>query len=104
MFAAVLRAKVLGDLGELEAHLDEVLEKLEGLEAVDPDYAASLVRGEIEFTGFVEAEGPGDASQKFAVLVRTAIHAAQGGTPGWPSFNDTSAQASTTDTDWLVDA
>lgn len=78
----------------LEEQLDLVLDELEKLDVVtDADYGASLTRGTVTFTGFVNAADLVDAHGRFTTAVRTAIHAAGGSTASWPTFTDRSVGA-----------
>jgi hypothetical protein len=78
----------------LEAHLDEVLEFLDDDDRViDADVTASLRASRVAFS--LSTEAP-DQVTAFAILntsLRAAIHAAQGGTPGWEQhFNEAGAR------------
>jgi hypothetical protein len=68
----------------LEEHLDEVMDALldePGIE--DADVGADLGTGVVDFCIHLDAEDSPDALRKVHVLVRSALHAAGGGTPGW---------------------
>lgn len=70
---------------EAEAALDDVMDHLVDLGAVDP--AVSLASGpehvvEISVT-VLDAEDPGEANVKGGGIIRTALHAAGAHTPGW---------------------
>lgn len=79
---------------DLEAHLDLVMEELLALESVDlvnSDISASLETGAVEVS-IVAISRLDDDSEAFLAAIeaadaaiRTAIHAAEGHTPGWVS-------------------
>lgn len=73
-----------GTADDLDTHLDCVLDAmLEDDRAIDPDYTATLETGEVEFSLSVEAEDEANAYGLMLLVIRTAIHTAQGCTPGW---------------------
>lgn len=70
---------------------DRVLNALSDLEDVDaglidPDITASITERTLSIHMGVEADSRRDALRLFAANVRTALHAAGCGTPGWPEF------------------
>ncbi|MPZ89614.1 MAG: hypothetical protein GEU81_16435 [Nitriliruptorales bacterium] len=72
---------------ELETRLDEILDRLREMHGVhDVDYGAALETGAVVFTGYVDSNSFDDAAVTFSSAVRAAIHAAQGSTPGWPTW------------------
>jgi hypothetical protein len=83
-FGFACQLRVHGDPGGLEPQLDGIMEELCRLEVTDPWIGATLSRGEIEVTLAVEAPSFEEAVAKALTAVRTAIHAAGGGTPDWP--------------------
>ncbi|HEX6470978.1 MAG TPA: hypothetical protein VF069_17900 [Streptosporangiaceae bacterium] len=53
---------------------------------VDPDIVARLADRSMSIVMGVEADSFRDALRLFSANVRTALHAAECHTPGWPSF------------------
>lgn len=90
------QATVTGEGDHAEAladHLDVVMDHLMEAEASDPtisdaDVSATLATGEVEFTIIVTAESPAEAAKNGIVIIRAAIHAAEGYTPGWEDAHD----------------
>ena len=74
------------NLDGLEQMLDGVMEELLKLEATDPSISGTLPDGDIEFSLAVEAETLEEALLSAFGTIRTAIHAAEGATAGWPEF------------------
>lgn len=72
----------------IESHLDEVLDELLRLEAIDPSVDLDLTEHEVTLSVLVEKPNPIDATNAASVLIRTAIHAANGSTPDWPGALD----------------
>lgn len=71
----------------LERHLDEVMDALQNEPGIeDADIGASLAEGVVDFCLHLDAEDSSDALRKAHVLVRSALHAAGGGTPDWDSL------------------
>jgi hypothetical protein len=68
---------------ELAAVLDAVMEQLVQHDAVDPDIGADLGAGTAEISVTVEGDEPVEVFGGALALVRTAVHAAGIGTPGW---------------------
>jgi len=92
-YSVALGVHVSGELDDLEEYLDAVLDEFDGLNGVtDVDYVATLITGEVEFTGYVSASNPTEAHVLFLAAVRTAVHAAGGSTPGWPTFDETTVR------------
>jgi hypothetical protein len=82
-FTASLR--MIGpDPDHLEAALDRVMEELVRLGVEDPAIGGKLSSGEVEISITVEAESYEQAVSKAMGTIRTAIHAAEVSTPGWP--------------------
>jgi hypothetical protein len=73
-----------GNLDGLEQMLDRVMEELVKLQATDPSIGGTLPDGDIEFSLAVEAETLEKALLSAFGTIRTAIHAAEGATAGWP--------------------
>jgi hypothetical protein len=77
---------VSADLGD---RLDDILDARYEMDGVrDVDYGAALARGEVEFTGYVDTDSLDDAARRSSTAVRAAIHAAEGTTAGWPTFDE----------------
>ncbi|HEX7309011.1 hypothetical protein [Lentzea sp.] len=69
---------------DLENHLDAVMDALQSEPGIeDADIGANLTNGTVEFCLHLDAEDSSDALRKAHVLVRSALHAAGGATPGW---------------------
>lgn len=69
---------------QLETQLDCVLEALYDVEnVIDPDMTARLSTGEVMFSVCIEAKDEPTALGLALVAIRTAIHTADGCTPGW---------------------
>ena len=79
---------VLADIGVqfIEDHLDQVMEELDNIGATDP--SIELTGDVVEFTIMVGARNPLGAVSQASGLLRTAIHAAEGATPDWPTSPD----------------
>lgn len=70
---------------------DTVLEQLHRLEDVttyltDVDISASLTERRMSIYMRIEADTRDDAAKLFLTNARCALHAAEGATPNWPSF------------------
>jgi hypothetical protein len=78
----------------IEASMDRVMEELLHLGAEDPAIGGAMQTGEVEISLNVEAPSPEDAVPMAMTMIRTAIHAAEGSTPGWPRFDDRALKAS----------
>jgi hypothetical protein len=94
------RISVLDDAGQevltdadqvIEEHLDQVMEELDNLGAPDP--SIELDGDRVEFTVMVAATNPLGAVSQASGLLRTAIHAAKGATPDWPTSAEDGAWA-----------
>ena len=66
----------------IERHLDDVMDQLIELGAQDP--SIELSEDLVEFSVLVNANDPLLAIPAAGGVLRTAIHAAHGGTPDWP--------------------
>jgi hypothetical protein len=86
LFNVAVQVRFTGDLSDLEQLLDAVMEELIKLRVTDPSIGGALSDGDIEFSVAVEDETLEDATTSAFGTIRTAIHAAGGGTPGWPEF------------------
>lgn len=74
---------------ELEQHLDHIVEHLAELDGpIDPDLTANMSTGDVMFSLGIEAESGPEALRDALVVVRTAIHACDGGTPEWGALFD----------------
>lgn len=71
----------------VEAHLDLVMNELETLNATDPSIDLDLNDCSVVLSITVETGNPVDAVATASGLLRTAIHAAGGGTPDWPDLS-----------------
>ncbi|GAA1771599.1 MULTISPECIES: hypothetical protein [Streptomonospora] len=77
-----------------DSFTDSVTDELFELEDVnenisDSDVAASLTDRTMNVSMVIEAETGNDAAMFFLNTVRTALHAAGGGTESWPEFKTT---------------
>jgi hypothetical protein len=86
LFNITVRVGFTGNLDGLERMLDRVMEELIKLRTTDPSIGGTLPDGDIEFSLAVEGETLQDAVMGAFGTIRTAIHAAEGGTGGWPEF------------------
>jgi hypothetical protein len=86
LFNVAVQVRFTGDLSELEKLLDVVMEELVRLDVTDPSIGGTLSDGDIEFSLAVEADTLEKATASAFGTIRAAIHAAGGGTPGWPEF------------------
>jgi hypothetical protein len=86
LFNVVIQARFTGDPDGLEQALDRVMEELVKLDVTDPSIGGTLSDGDVEFSLAVEADTLEKATASAFGTIRTAIHAAGGGTPGWPEF------------------
>jgi hypothetical protein len=75
-----------GSVEERDEMTDRVMEELLKLEVEDPSVGGSLTSGEVQISLTIEASSKKEAISKTNGLIRTAIHAAGGATPGWPTF------------------
>jgi hypothetical protein len=84
-YTFVLEGKVLGPADGLSDHLDQLMEELVALDAIDPAIDATLGRSFVQLTVTVSAATPEIGTKEGLSLLRTAIHAAGGMTPDWPN-------------------
>ncbi len=77
-----------GKTSDIESHLDQVMEELEHLRAGDPSIDATLSDGSVCISVVVDAPNPLDAVTQASGFIRSAIHAAGGGTGDWPDLGD----------------
>jgi hypothetical protein len=86
LFNVMIQVRFIGDLDGLEQALDRVMEELVKLDVTDPSIGGTLSDGDVEFSLAVGADTLEKATVSAFGTIRTAIHAAGGGTPGWPEF------------------
>lgn len=74
-----------GDPAEdLDAQLDVIMDVLSAEPGdVDADVGADLGAGTVDFCVSIEADDPGEALSNAQAFVRSALHGAGIGTPGW---------------------
>ncbi len=87
MFNVALRGVIIapdGKQGDIEAHLDRIMEGLLELRAQDPGIEATLSDGSVFIHVMVGAPNPLDAINQASGFIRSAVHAAGGATPDWP--------------------
>lgn len=92
-YRVVLVGTVHGlERAELDYHLDQVMEELLQLESADPaaadpsldvDFSTATVRMAVS----IEAPDPIKATNAASGFIRSAIHAAGGATPDWPTVD-----------------
>jgi len=80
----------------VEEHLDRVMQELLEIDAQDISISLVGSEGLVEMSVTVEAESVEDAVANGSAVLRSAIHAAGGFTPGW-SIDWTKVQASKAD-------
>lgn len=77
-----------GSPDDLERHLDAVMEELVELDCGDPSIAATLGTGQVRLSLLFDPAAcgiePAHANMYALAQFRTAVHAAGGGTAGWP--------------------
>lgn len=67
----------------LDEHLSAVFDELVKLDALDPDISGTLSHGSVRISVDVEAPDELKALEVGGGMIRTALHAAGGATPGW---------------------
>jgi hypothetical protein len=72
-----------GDPAAFDGFLDQVLDELAKIGRPQADVAAALAEHSARFTDRVDVDDL-DAVERFLSDLRTALHAAECGTPGWP--------------------
>ena len=91
-FVVSTQGHIVTDDGEtsedIERWLDETMEELLNLGASDATIDADLGARQVSFSALVDAANPIGAISQVSGLLRTAIHAAGGGTPDWPDALD----------------
>jgi hypothetical protein len=91
-YSVTMRLTAAEDHANLESSIDRIMEELVRLTEVnerisDPNIGADLAAGQIEFSLTVNAAEE-DVTKEAVTAIRTAIHAAGQGTPGWPTFEE----------------
>jgi hypothetical protein len=76
-----------GSVEERDEMTDRVMEELLNLGVQDPSVGGSLTSGEVQISLTLNASTKREAISKANALMRTAIHAAGGATPGWPTLS-----------------
>jgi hypothetical protein len=97
LFNVAIQVRFTGDLSGLEKLLDAVMDELVKLDVTDPSIGGTLTDGDIEFSLAVEADTLERATAGAFGTIRAAIHAAGGGTPGWPEFRGEGVRAQLAD-------
>ena len=97
LFNVAIQVRFTGDLRGLEKLLDAVMDELVKLDVTDPSIGGTLTDGDIELTLAVEADTLEKATASVFGTIRAAIHAAGGGTPGWPEFRGEGVRAQLVD-------
>lgn len=82
-----LEGRVVGTSSpeQLGEHLDRVMDELLKLKADDPSINATLASGVVEMSVTVDAGSFPEGARRGMDVIRTAIHAAGGATPDWPT-------------------
>jgi hypothetical protein len=92
-YSVTMRLTAAEDHQNLESSIDRIMEELVRLTEVknarisDPNIGADLAAGRVEFSLTVDAAEE-DVTKEAVTAIRTAIHAAGQGTPGWPTFEE----------------
>lgn len=97
LFNVAIQVRFSGDLSGLEKLLDAVMGELVKLDVTDPSIGGTLTEGDVEFSLAVEADTLEKATVRAFGTIRAAIHAAGGGTPGWPEFRGEGVRAQLVD-------
>jgi len=90
-FVVELEGRIFGDAGEdargaaVDAHMRAVLDELHRLDATDPEASLDRSDGLVMLSVTVQAPNAVNAVERASALLRTAIHAAGGGTADWPA-------------------
>lgn len=71
---------------DIERWLDATMDELLALDALDPSIDAGIEDRSVRFSLAVDAANPVEAVNMASTTLRTAIHAAGGGTPDWPTL------------------
>jgi hypothetical protein len=96
-FNVAVQVRFTGDLSGLEKLLDAAMDELVKLDVTDPSIGGTLTEGDVEFSLAVEADTLETATVHAFGTIRAAIHAAGGGTPGWPEFRGEGVRAQLVD-------
>jgi hypothetical protein len=91
-YSVTMRLTTANEHDNLESSIDRIMEELVRLTEVDacisdPNIGADLAAGQVEFSMTVNAAEQ-DVTKVAVTAIRTAIHAAGQGTPGWPAFEE----------------
>jgi len=78
---------------DVEEFFGRVMQDFIDVGVEDPAVGVDLEKREASFALIAEGERPEDAVAAAIGTIRTAIHAAGGATPGWPTFHFESLQA-----------
>lgn len=85
------------DSDRLLEQCDRIMNELLDLEAAheiaDPSIGGAMARGQVEISVMVQADSYVEAVQKAMTVIRSAIHAAGGGTPDWPQLDDAAVRS-----------
>lgn len=85
-YSVVLAGTVHGlERPGLDCFIDQVMEELLRVAAKDPSIEVEFSSSSIRVAVVVEAVNPVEATSKGSGAIRSAIHAAGGGTPDWPA-------------------
>ncbi len=87
-FSVVVGLLITGPIDSLEGALDEVMDELVKLNAIDPSISAELDKAQVEVSLALDADTLAEAATAGLGTVRTALHAAELHTPIWPVFGD----------------
>lgn len=72
------------DRDAFEEHVEAVLVELSALDGIsDADAMVDYSQPKVTFSMVVTSDAPSQAVERAVMSMRTAIHAAGGGTPGW---------------------
>lgn len=77
----------------LSAQCGRIMDELVGMGVTDPLISGTMATGEVEISVVVDAESHYEAAGTALGLIRTAIHAAEGGTPAWPRLDESTMRA-----------
>lgn len=75
------------DPDRLSDQCGRIMDELADLGVADPLIGGNMSTGEVEISVMVDADSYLEAVQKAMTVIRTAIHAAEGSTPGWPRLD-----------------
>lgn len=73
----------VGD-ARLEEVFDDLVDAMHELsDVIDPDVGINMKARRLDFTMALDAQDEAEALQRALAAVRTAVHSANGSTPGW---------------------